>query len=191
MTTPDVRCGVACRGMPRTPSRSTSGVRREGDVVWDDTAAAWLILGYHPARQILAGPAGPATRWRAQPGPTSGVQDPDIVRRNMLTTDGADHQRLRGAVRDVFTRNLHRGLHDGIEAIAAETIDSHSGRSRVRLHDRHRAAASHRGRSGMAGAGRRLRATAACEESPAITRMLGDFGDTDAVDAAQPPSRRC
>ena len=46
-----------------------------------------------------------------------------MLRRNILFTDGADHLRLRGSVRDIFTRPFIAGLRDGIATIAADTID--------------------------------------------------------------------
>ena len=93
-------------------------------MVWDDTAAAWLIFGYQPARQILAGP-GWTSNPQANPNASSLLRaaDPDMLRRNILFADGADHRRLRHAVRDVFTRSFVAGLREGIEAIAVEMID--------------------------------------------------------------------
>jgi cytochrome P450 len=41
----------------------------------------------------------------------------------MLVTDGAVHQRLRGSVRDVFTRSFITGLADGIDTITSAVID--------------------------------------------------------------------
>ena len=108
--------------------------------------------------------------------------DPDILRRNMLTTDGADHQRLRGAVRDVFTRTFIAGLERGIEAIAAETIDhipagvEFDFMTDIALPLPIAVAAAWLGLD--VDSARLLR-----EESPAISRMLGDFGDPDAVEA--------
>jgi cytochrome P450 len=99
--------------------------RREGDVVWDDTASAWLVLGYHAARQILGG-AG----WTSDPLANPNVRaamapsfDPELLGRSMLFADGARHGRLRGSVRDVFTPAFIAGLRPGIEAIAAAVVD--------------------------------------------------------------------
>lgn len=36
--------------------------RRGGDVVWDDTAQGWLVLGYEAARQVLGG-----AEWTSDP----------------------------------------------------------------------------------------------------------------------------
>ncbi|WP_319450239.1 MULTISPECIES: cytochrome P450 [unclassified Mycobacterium] len=153
--------------------------RRDGDVVWDDAAGAWLVLGYQPARAILGG-AG----WTSVPPANSrGPQlDPDLLRRNMLTADGADHHRLRGSVRDVFTRTFVAGLEEGIEAIAAETVDvipagvTFDFMAEVALPLPIAVAASWLGLS--VESARLLR-----EESPAISRLLGDPGDPAAVDA--------
>jgi cytochrome P450 len=86
---------------------------------------AWLILGYRPARQILAGPGWPGNPL-ANPNSPAALRaaGPDTLRRNILFTDGVDHQRIRGAVRDFFTRNFIAGLRNGTATIAADTIDS-------------------------------------------------------------------
>ena len=47
---------------------------------------------------------------------------PEFTKASMLFTDGADHDRLRGAVRDAFTRSTVAGLTEGVETIAAEVI---------------------------------------------------------------------
>jgi cytochrome P450 len=98
--------------------------RREGEVVWDETAQAWLVLSYDAARQILGG-----TGWTSNPLANPIVQasvDPmsrDFVGRSMLFADGGDHQRLRAAVRDVFTRSFITNLSAGVESIATALID--------------------------------------------------------------------
>lgn len=125
MTTPDLRAAPRLPWDPADPYPYYEDRRRHGDVIWDDAAGAWLILGYHPARQILAGPG-----WTSDPlaNPNTPhelrAMDPDTLRRNMLLTDGADHRRLRGAVRDVFTRSFIGNLRDGITTIAKDSIDS-------------------------------------------------------------------
>lgn len=156
--------------------------RREGNVVWDDDAGAWLILGYHSAQQILGEP-GWTSDPLANPNAPRAVRamGSDILRRNILTTDGGDHQRLRGAVRDVFTRTFITGLTAGIEAIAAETMDQIPGgvefdfMNDVALPLPIAVAAAWLGLD--VDSARLLR-----EESPAISRMLGDFVDPGAVE---------
>lgn len=156
--------------------------RLEGDVVWDDEVGAWLVLGYQPAQQILGGP-GWTSNPLANPNAPRAVRamDPDMLRRNILTADGANHHRLRGAVRDVFTRTFITGLTAGVEAIAAETIDhiptgvEFDFMTDIALPLPIAVAAAWLGLD--VDSARLLR-----QESPAISRMLGDFVDPDAVE---------
>jgi cytochrome P450 len=156
--------------------------RREGSVVWDDEVGAWLILGYHPAQQVLGEP-GWTSDPQANPNAPRAVHamDPGIMRRNMLTTDGADHHRLRGAVRDVFTRTFIAGLTEGIEDISRETIDDIPAgvqfdfMTDIALPLPIAVAAAWLGLD--VDSTRLLR-----DESPAISKMLGDFVDPDAVE---------
>ncbi|MCX8555249.1 MAG: cytochrome P450 [Mycolicibacterium sp.] len=97
--------------------------RRDGDVVWDNAAQGWLVLGYDAARQVLGGSgwtsdplANPVARASMTMMPT------DFAKASMLFTDGTDHDRLRGAVRDAFTRSTISGLTEGVATIAAEVI---------------------------------------------------------------------
>ncbi|MDT7723234.1 MAG: hypothetical protein QOE94_4245, partial [Mycobacterium sp.] len=98
--------------------------RRDGDVVWDETAQAWLILGYDAAREILGG-SGWTSNPLANPNARAALDfmGSDLVDRSMLFADGANHERLRGSVRDVFTRSFITGLTAGVEAIATAVID--------------------------------------------------------------------
>ncbi|MBX9639137.1 MAG: cytochrome P450 [Mycobacteriaceae bacterium] len=98
--------------------------RCDGDVVWDDTAGAWLVLGYHAARQVLGG-SGWTSDPLANPNARAATDSfgPELVKRNMLSTDGHHHGRLRGSVRDVFTPSFITGLAAGVEAIAADAVD--------------------------------------------------------------------
>src|ERR1700761_9023165 len=182
MTTPEVT-GTRLPWDPADPYVYYERRREEGDVVWDDTLGAWLVLGYRPAQQILGGEG-----WTSDPlanpnAPASArATDPDILRRNMLLTDGADHRRLRHSVRDVFTRSFIAGLEDGIEFIAAQTIDRLPAQSefdfmaQIALPFPIAVAAAWLGLD--VDAARLLR-----EESLPISRMLGDFNDADAAEA--------
>ncbi|MGA7133287.1 MAG: cytochrome P450, partial [Mycobacterium sp.] len=61
--------------------------RRDGDVVWDETAQAWLVLGYDAAREVLGG-----SGWTSNPLANSNARaainsmGPDLVERSMLFT---------------------------------------------------------------------------------------------------------
>lgn len=156
--------------------------RREGNVVWDDDIGAWLVFGYRPAQEILGGP-GWTSNPLANPNAPRAVRamDQDMLRRNILTTDGADHHRLRGAVRDVFSPTFITGLTAGVDAIASETIDhiptgvEFDFMTDIALPLPIAVAAAWLGLE--VDSARLLR-----EESPAISRMLGDFVDPAVVD---------
>lgn len=98
--------------------------RRAGDVVWDDTAHAWLVLSYDAARQVLGG-AGWTSDPLANPLARAAIDvvSQDFVKKSMLFADGADHHRLRASVRDVFTRSFVTNLSAGVEALAAALVD--------------------------------------------------------------------
>jgi cytochrome P450 len=157
--------------------------RREGPVVWDETAGAWLILGYAPAQQILREP-----RWTSNPltNPNAPLAlrsiDPDLVSRNILFSDGEDHRRLRHAVSDVFTRTFIAGLQAGIETIADHTIAHQPAgvefdfMTDIAQPSPIAVAAAWLGLE--LDTARLLR-----EESPAISRMLSDVNDIDALEA--------
>lgn len=109
---------------PADPYQVYEQRRRVGDVVWDDTAQAWLVLGYHPARQVL-GESGWTSDPRANPDTRAAIDSlgSEMVDRSMLLTDGANHRRLRDSVRDVFRPSFIAGLTDGVQTIAHSVID--------------------------------------------------------------------
>jgi len=155
--------------------------RHDGEVVWDETAEAWLILGYHAARQVLGG-SGWTSNPLANPNARAAIDymGSDLVDRSMLFADGDNHARLRGSVRDVFTPSFITGLTDGIEAIAAAVIDHPPAATMFDF---------------MADIAQPLPLTVAAEwlglnpetstllreESSAIIRMLGALADPDEI----------
>jgi cytochrome P450 len=184
MTTPDATAP------PRLPWDATDPYpfyeqrRHDGDVVWDGTSQAWLVLGYNAARQVLGG-----SEWTSDPLASPNTQaamessfSPELVRRSMLFADGGDHARLRGSVRDVFTPTFVRGLSAGIEAIATATINDPPTGSAFNF---------------MADIALPLPVAVAAEwlglntetaqllrqESPVIIRMLGALADPDEITA--------
>jgi cytochrome P450 len=157
--------------------------RRDGEVVWDDTAQAWLVLSYQAARQVLGG-----SQWTSDPfaNPLArAAMDPigqEFSRRSMLLTDGATHQRLRGSVRDVFTRSFVTGLTEGVESITSAVIDqvatdaAFDFMSRIALPIPVGVIAEWLGLPPAS-------ADLLCELSPSIIRMLGTLADTEEVRA--------
>lgn len=118
MTSPD----VAAPRLPWDPADPFPFYesRRTGDVVWDDAAGAWLVLGYDAAREVLGGHG-----WTSDPlafWDNGFPVDPisrDFIGSSMLFADGATHQRLRSSVRDVFTRSFIANLTLGVESVVA------------------------------------------------------------------------
>jgi len=157
--------------------------RCDGDVVWDESAGAWLILGFHAAQQVLGG-SGWTSDPLANPNARAAMNSlgPELVTRSMLSTDGPDHARLRGSVRDVFTPSFVAGLGGGVEAIAAAVIDHPSAgiafdfMADIALPVPIAVAGEWLGLD--AESSNLLR-----EESPAISRMLGAFADAEAISA--------
>lgn len=172
--------------LPWDPADPHSFYRRrrsEGDVVWDDTAKAWLVVGYDTARKVLGG-----NGWTSDPlaNPmTRAVFDPmsaELVQRSMLFADGATHQRLRGSVRDVFTTAFVSGLTAGVEAIAATVIRQPPSSQPLNLMSEIALPLP------IAIVGEWLNldtrsATLLRELSPIIIRMLGSLADPDEVRA--------
>lgn len=94
--------------------------RTGGEITWDDNAQAWLVLGYHAARQIL-GADGWTSDVLANPRNRDSM-DPvgrEFTSSSMVFADGTVHDRLRGAVKDVFTRSFITHLAAGVESVAA------------------------------------------------------------------------
>lgn len=151
--------------------------RREGTVVWDGTAQAWLALGYHAAREVLSGPGWVSDPRAGRPSRDAlAFLDPQFIEANMLFTDAAPHGRLRGAVRDVFTRSFVTGLTDGVESICADVISAVDVRDRVEVMSRIALPLP----IAVIGAWMGLD-TGQCgalrDHSPSIVRILGGFSD--------------
>ena len=178
MTTPD----LAHARLPwnaANPYPFYETCRRQGEVVWDDAAQGWLVLGYHPARAVLAGP-----HWISDPranratGNARQLLNAQTIEASMLFTDGHAHSRLRGAVRDVFTRSFIAGLRDGIESICSDAVcavpsdDEFDVMSQIALPLP----------IAVIGAWLGLdtdQCDALREHSPAIVKVLGGFADDD------------
>lgn len=155
--------------------------RRDGDMVWDDTAQAWLVLSYDAAQNVLGG-SGWTSDPRANPTARAAMDafGPELANRNMLSTDGHNHLRLRGSVRDVFTASFITGLTAGVEAIVTGAVDhppagvSFDFMTDVALPLPIAVVGEWLGLD--AESSRLLR-----EESPAISQLLGAFADAEAI----------
>ncbi len=152
-------------------------------MVWDETSGAWLILGYHSAQHVLGG-SGWTTDPRANPNLQAAIDafGPEIFDRNMLSTDGPNHLRLRGAVRDVFTPSFISGLTVEVETTAASVVDHPpAGMPFDFMTDIALPLPI-----AVIGAWLDLDEESSLllrEESPAISQMLGTFADTETITA--------
>ncbi|MBV9091901.1 MAG: cytochrome P450 [Mycobacteriaceae bacterium] len=168
---------------PANPSPFYERRREHGEVVWDETAQAWLVLGYHAAREVLGG-SGWTSDPLANPDTRAAIAflEPEVLGRSMLFADGANHMRLRGSVRDVFTPSFIAGLTDGVEAIATAVIEHPPAdtpfdfMADIALPLPIAVAAEWLGLD--ADSSRLLR-----EQSPALIRMLGALADADEIEA--------
>ncbi|MBV8293628.1 MAG: cytochrome P450 [Mycobacterium sp.] len=183
MTTPDTAAAPRLPWQAANPYPFYEQCRLDGQVVWDDAAQAWLVLGYQAARQVLGEP-GWTSDPRSNPNARAAIDSlgSDLVKRSMLLTDGANHSRLRDSVRDVFTPSFIAGLTAGVETIAAAVIDH---------------APTDMAFDFMTDIALPLPLTVAAEwlgldtdsadllrtESPAIIRMLGALADSDEIEA--------
>lgn len=109
----------------RDPYQYYENLRPRGDVVWDENAGTWLVLGYQAAREVLGG-----SGWSSDPlaSPQMRAAAPEYLDmsnfgRNMLFADGPDHAELRGAVRDVFTPGFIAGLRQGVQSITSHVVE--------------------------------------------------------------------
>jgi len=97
-----------------------------GAVSFDEETQSWFVVGYATAREVLSGEG-----WSSDPLSSPVVRDTLAAHGidelplggGMLTADPPDHERMRGAVRDVFTPHYIAQLASGVEAIAADAID--------------------------------------------------------------------
>src|SRR4051794_34810124 len=96
---------------------------------------AWLITGYHEARQALHDPRLIKTE-RALANVGSGVLPPELlsaVASHMLNNNPPDHTRLRRLVAAAFTRRRVEQLAPRIQQITDELLDGMAGVTQVDL----------------------------------------------------------
>lgn len=183
MSTPDTTEAPRLPWDPADPYPFYARHRRDGEVVWDDAAHGWLVLGYQAARQVLGDPG-----WTSDPRSNTNIRaaidalGSEMVERSMLLSDGDNHRRLRNSVRDVFTPSFIAGLTDGVESIAEAVIDYPAAGTSLDF---------------MADIALPLPLTVAAEwlgladdsaellraQSPAIIRMLNAIADSDEINS--------
>lgn len=166
----------------RDPYAYLEDLRAHGDVVLDDNAGTWVVLGYQPAREVLSG-----SGWSSDPlaSPQLRAQAPEFLDssgfgRNMLFADEPDHTELRATVRDVFTPGFIAGLREGVHTIASYVVEYPSTgeyfdfMADIALPLPIAIIGEWLGLDDSSAAVLR-------QESPAIIQMLGAFADVDTV----------
>ncbi|WP_131806463.1 cytochrome P450 family protein, partial [Mycobacteroides abscessus] len=166
----------------RDPYVYLEDLRAHGDVVLDENAGTWVVLGYQPAREVLGG-----SGWSSDPlaSPQLRAQAPEFLDssgfgRNMLFADEPDHTELRGTVRDVFTPGFIAGLREGVHTIASHVVEYPSTgeyfdfMADIALPLPIAIIGEWLGLDDSSAAVLR-------QESPAIIQMLGAFADVDTV----------
>jgi cytochrome P450 len=89
-------------------------IRETGPVVWNGLANAWLVCGYAECAEIFADNGERFSATPANPDVLPWLEAP-----TMISTDGAEHQRLRAALAPMFTRRAA----DRWEARVVEVVD--------------------------------------------------------------------
>lgn len=166
----------------RDPYQYYENLRSRGDVLWDENAGTWLVLGYQAARKVLGG-----SGWSSDPlaSPQMRAAAPEYLDmsnfgRNMLFADEPDHTELRGSVRDVFTPGFIAGLREGVQCIASHVVEypltgeSFDFMADIALPLPIAIIGEWLGLDDSSSAVLR-------EESPIIIQMLGAFADVDTV----------
>jgi len=74
-------------------------VRSVGNVVWNGRLSGWMVVGYDEAISVLTDSGDRFAILSGDPELTFWFEAP-----NMITVDGAQHRRLRGALSPLFTR---------------------------------------------------------------------------------------
>jgi cytochrome P450 len=74
-------------------------VRAVGNVVWNESLPGWMVVGYDEGVSVMTDPGDRFAILSGDPELTFWFEAP-----NMITLDGPEHRRLRGALSPLFTR---------------------------------------------------------------------------------------
>ncbi len=118
---------ITLEQLERDPYPFFAEVRMREPVTWVACLNMWFVTGYKDVRAILSDSWCFTTRSDHSPiFDTFGAQ--------MLTSDGADHQRYREAMRHAFMPDVVRGqLEPAVRAAADQLADSFAARNEVEL----------------------------------------------------------
>jgi cytochrome P450 len=74
-------------------------IRTIGNVVWNESLPGWMVVGYEEGVSVMTDPGDRFAILSGDPELTFWFEAP-----NMITLDGPEHRRLRGALSPLFTR---------------------------------------------------------------------------------------
>ncbi len=99
-------------------------VRGVGNVVWNEVLSGWMVVGYDEAVSVLTDPGERFAILSGDPELTFWFEAP-----NMITVDGAQHRRLRGALSPLFTRGAiarwEQRVAEVVEELLAPLVSGH------------------------------------------------------------------
>ena len=99
-------------------------IRAVGNVVWNELLPGWMIVGYDEAMPVRT---DPGQRFGQVIGDLS--LTPWFEAQNMITVDGPEHRRLRGALSPLFTRSAiakwEKRVREVVEAMLAPLVAGH------------------------------------------------------------------
>jgi cytochrome P450 len=91
-------------------------IRAAGRVVWNGAVGAWMIPGFNDCAAVL----GDMDRFREMSGEVEVASWQGAP--NMITVDGADHQRLRGPLVPLFTRTAAAKWEPRVREVVEELL---------------------------------------------------------------------
>jgi cytochrome P450 len=99
-------------------------IRAVGNVVWNESLPGWMVVGYDEGVSVMTDPGDRFAILSGDPELTFWFEAP-----NMITLDGPEHRRLRGALSPLFTRGAiatwEQRVAEVVEELLAPLVAGH------------------------------------------------------------------
>jgi cytochrome P450 len=92
-------------------------IRSVGNVVWNELLQGWMAVGFNECSTVLTDRGEQFTELNGDPELIFWFDAP-----NMITVDGPEHRRLRGALAPLFTRSAVAKLEQRVEAVVDQLL---------------------------------------------------------------------
>jgi cytochrome P450 len=92
-------------------------IRAVGNVVWNESLPGWMVVGYDEGVSVMTDPGDRFAILSGDPELTFWFEAP-----NMITLDGPEHRRLRGALSPLFTRGAIAGWEKRVAEVVEELL---------------------------------------------------------------------